>query len=277
MRPPIDSCHFIQYLPFFSSYLEIPNPCENPDLTVSSFQCCNKMFNIKNKNLKKLMFEEEMILKACCIHMNRKTPSFFEACRLLGNIGEFNQSISDKLDYDFFTELISDILQDEEENDDIVASTIMVCNTLATNDSIRNILIEEKSIFEGILNTSYRSFEVKKCSIKLLTSLFENDSIYLLQNLIDHGTLDFFVNFLEAEDDIFVYESLLSLIDLIKHFVTKQADSDMPPPFVEVLKNSQELIECLEKLSFDEDVIEKVHEASTYAYHLCLESLGIEY
>lgn len=269
MRPPTDISFFISYLSFFITYLKIPNPCKNKKLTTKSFQCCNKMFNLKqHQELQSIMLEEEGIIEACYIHMKRKTQSFSEACSLLGHIGHLNRYIIDKLEDDFFTYVILRRISDD--NDDIVASTMMVCNSLATNDSICNLLIEEKPIFNSILSASERGFTVKECSIDLLSTLFEKDSIYLMLNLIEYGTLDFFVNYLEAEDDDITSKVLQSLNNLISHFVIEQTFSGMPPPFVEVLQNSQELIDFLNKLSFDENVIEKIRQASTSVYHQCL-------
>lgn len=270
MRPPLDISFFEYYIPFFAIYLKLHNPCKQPQLTLKSFKCCNKMFDIKHSGIQKKMLENNF-LRECYIHMNRKTPSFVEACQLVGNICYLKPDSIGHFHDNFFTDLIPDLLADEDEK--IATATLNTLISLSSNRSVVEILINEDNIFKKLLNIYDRGFEVKKRSIELLTILIESENPLIEVKLIDYGTLDFFAEYIYSEDDDIRKGVLAALTYLIVDFIHDQDFSNVPPPFVSVLINSQELVKSIRELSQEEGILDEIHESSTYAFNLCKEVL----
>lgn len=272
MRPPIDISFVDYYMNFFVIYLHFHNPCQEPLLTLKSFQCCNQMFNISHKGLQTKMLGNK-VLYYCYVHMNRKTPSFYEACELLGNICYLNKYSIAHLEDDFFTDLIPDLL--DNEDDKIVAATLKVLESLSSNYSVCEILINNGLIFEQILNVYDRGFEVKKCSIDLITTLIECESIRLEINFIEYGTLDFFVEYLFTEEDNIRKKVLAALTILICRFVDNLEGKLERPPFLSVLANSTSLLDALKELTHEDDLDDELDEASVLALGLLKKNLKL--
>lgn len=270
MKPNTHISLFLYYIQFFKEYLKVPNPCIDPDLTKKSFQCCNRMFEIPHDGLLKCMLENDFVYD-CCIHMNRKTPSFFEACQLMGNIANLNRYLIDHLPDEFFTELMSDLLEDPD--DKIVSAALKVCQSFTSIVSLRELLIDEKPIFTKILKCGERNFNVKQCSIELLTALMESKSTNLENNIEEYGTLDFFVDYIETGDIEMIGHVLSALQYLICHFVenylSKSKIPNYQPPFVSVLLNSSTLYQSITDLRFSTDTYnDDIQEATYIVYDL---------
>ncbi|OHS95749.1 hypothetical protein TRFO_38137 [Tritrichomonas foetus] len=262
IKPPITLDFFLNYLNLFFLHTTIKNLSE---VTPKAFKCLNKLFTLPHSNLQRILIENDFV-NNCYRHMNRKSLAFCEACKLLSKMGKFNSFIIEHLPDDFI-DLLSDLLRDENEM--ILKSTLKLCIALSSNQCISELFIKEKSIFKKILRSSKWPFNLQILSLSLLSTLMSNNYIYLEEQLINYGTLDFFVDYLDTGDKLIIEMVLYGINFLLPHFVFNGQYGSETPPFTSVILNSRELVEKLFEISNDPEMPEQIRESACYSFRQC--------
>ena len=270
IKPPVNPSFFTDYINFFVMHTSITNITVN---SPKAFMVLIKLFEIHQNDLKQILMENDFVY-TCFLHINRKTIAFEEACNLLGRIGNFNPYIADKIPDDFY-DLISDILEEEDEK--YISPILRLCISLSTDQFITDKFISEDGIFKRIISPHNLSFQGQILAIELLSTLMERNTADLENRFIDHGTLDFFVDFLETNDYQIISTALYGITFFLQQFVFNRVGNPIEINKIsnirQVILNSNELINKIHEISLNSEYPEEIHESSCIVYQNCMTAL----
>lgn len=266
-KPQVDISFFTNdFVLQFLSFLMNPHSSFEIELRIpnKAFELCNKMFHRHHKTLKEVFIDNDFI-PLITKNLELKTPAVIEAAQLLGHIGYMNLDIMKHLPDDFFVSIIPELLSDEDS--EIVCETIKLGIELAEN----NLRLSEMFIdicLGDFLELSEKSFQIKEVAIHFISLLINplecqyvkselySYSIKVENAFLKHGTLDFFVDYLQTRDTQIIKTVCEALFELSNRFlcvhVNGVVNDNGLTPFTFLLQQSESLFMELNKLNDDD-------------------------